>query len=418
MGAFSTIAQGVTIDLSMLNGTSYDEETNIANIQPGGRWKNVYADLDTYGVTVTGGRDGGVGVGGFLLGGGVSFFSGREGFGCDSVLNYEVVLANGTIINANSTHNSDLWKALKGGASNFGIVTRFDMEAVPARTMYHNVRFISAEYADTIVDAVSSFTDHGESLRDDALVTFFSHNATVSPEIYVGMLRVNTQGKTNTSSVFDEIQRLPTIIDVTRYQTMSEVALGSQLSAGARFVLLILHQSARTLMVSRIGFATLTVRNDPELLRQIVDIHAEYVESLKQFLSPEDFNTMMFLQPIPSYLTAIGPQRGGNMLGLDHVEGNLVLWNAGVMLGAEDSASFAKAHALLTAMTAKVKRVSESLGADVEFLYTNYADASQDPIGSYGEENVAFMKEVSAKYDPDGVFQRRVPGGFKVSRVA
>ncbi|KAI0401096.1 hypothetical protein F4802DRAFT_601370 [Xylaria palmicola] len=34
-------------------------------------------------------------------------------------------------INANQTSNTDLWWALKGSSSNFGIVTRFDMETVP-----------------------------------------------------------------------------------------------------------------------------------------------------------------------------------------------------------------------------------------------------------------------------------------------
>lgn len=42
-------------------------------------------------------------------------------------MNYEIVLANGDIVNANVKENSDLWLALKGGSNNFGIVTRFDM---------------------------------------------------------------------------------------------------------------------------------------------------------------------------------------------------------------------------------------------------------------------------------------------------
>lgn len=55
------------------------------------------------------------------------FFSSREGFVSDNVVNYEVVLASGEIINANASENSDLWIALRGGSNNFGIVTRFDM---------------------------------------------------------------------------------------------------------------------------------------------------------------------------------------------------------------------------------------------------------------------------------------------------
>lgn len=75
----SSTANGVTIDLSRLNATSYNSETNIASIGPGGKWQDVYKDLIKYGVTATGGRDGDVGVRGFLLGGGNSYYSGRQG---------------------------------------------------------------------------------------------------------------------------------------------------------------------------------------------------------------------------------------------------------------------------------------------------------------------------------------------------
>ena len=42
------------------------------------------------------------------------------------VVNFEVVLASGEIVNANAKENSDLWVALRGGGNNLGVVTRFD----------------------------------------------------------------------------------------------------------------------------------------------------------------------------------------------------------------------------------------------------------------------------------------------------
>lgn len=50
-------------------------------------------------------------------------------------------------------------------------------------------------------------------------------------------------------------------------------------------------------------------------------------------------------------------------------------------------------------------------------VYLNYADPSQDPFASYGEENLRFMKKVAAEYDAPGVFQTLCPGGFKLSKV-
>lgn len=50
-------------------------------------------------------------------------------------------------------------------------------------------------------------------------------------------------------------------------------------------------------------------------------------------------------------------------------------------------------------------------------MYLNYADKTQDPLSSYGPKNVKKMKDAARKYDPKGVFQKLVPGGFKISAV-
>lgn len=233
----SNTAGGVTIDLSMMNRTAYDPETNVASIQPGGHWKDVYADLEKQGVVVAGGRDGGVGVGGFLLGGGLSFYSGRTGFGCDSVVNFEVVLANGTIVNANRTAHADLWRALKGGGSNFGIVTRFDMEAIPSQDMYYHLRFLDSRHSETVVETVVAFAAAGDyDLADDGLVTFFSHDTSVGPEPHVGVIHANTRGHDNVSAVFEKLNALPALSEVAAFQSMAEAAAGSQLPAGKKSV--------------------------------------------------------------------------------------------------------------------------------------------------------------------------------------
>lgn len=76
--------------------------------------------------------------------GGNTFYTARVGFACDNVENFEVVLASGEIVNANKTAHADLYKALKGGSINFGIVTRYDIKTLPhdklwgGTVVYHN----------------------------------------------------------------------------------------------------------------------------------------------------------------------------------------------------------------------------------------------------------------------------------------
>ncbi len=62
--------------------------------------------------------------------------------------------------------------------------------------------------------------------------------------------------------------------------------------------------------------------------------------------------------------------------------------------------------------------VAEKHGTFSPFVYINYAAPSQDPLCGYGEESVQFLKDTASKYDPEGVFQRLMPGGFKASKAA
>lgn len=98
-------------------------DTKTASIGAGALWSDAYAALEKHGVTLPGGRTSTVGVVGFLLGGDNNFFSSNVGLGCDNVVNFEVVLGSGKVVIANKDTNPDLYKALKGGSSNFGIVT-------------------------------------------------------------------------------------------------------------------------------------------------------------------------------------------------------------------------------------------------------------------------------------------------------
>lgn len=65
-------------------------------------------------------------------------------------------------------------------------------------------------------------------------------------------------------------------------------------------------------------------------------------------------------------------------------------------------------------MVDKHEKVLKARGVYLPFKYINYADESQDAIGSYGNEAVRRLRQVSRKYDPAQVLQRRVPGKFKL----
>jgi hypothetical protein len=111
---------GILIDLQKLNAISVSDDKKVASIGPGQKWGKVYEALDPHELSVIGGRIPQVGVGGLILGGGFFHFSGKYGLAADNVKDFEVVLADGSVVNANADSNSDLFWALKGGGPNFG----------------------------------------------------------------------------------------------------------------------------------------------------------------------------------------------------------------------------------------------------------------------------------------------------------
>jgi hypothetical protein len=48
------------------------------------------------------------------------------------------------------------------------------------------------------------------------------------------------------------------------------------------------------------------------------------------------------------------------------------------------------------------------------FIFANDAYSTQDPLRSYGMNILRKMRGAANKYDPQGIFQTQVPGGFKV----
>lgn len=120
----------IILDLSSLKGIELHADGSVS-IAAGERWTSVYEKLGEEGRSVVGARNGEKGIGALALQGGLSFFSSSRGFVSDNVFNYQVVLASGDIVDAGADVNSDLWRSLKGGANNFGIVTRYDMVTFP-----------------------------------------------------------------------------------------------------------------------------------------------------------------------------------------------------------------------------------------------------------------------------------------------
>ena len=117
------LCDGLVIDLSAMNGTVIAADSRSARIGGGASALDVLGVTDPHGLAAVAGSCGAVGMAGFTLGGGYGPCIGRFGLALDNLLAAEVVLADGRIVTASDSSESELFWALRGGGGNFGVVT-------------------------------------------------------------------------------------------------------------------------------------------------------------------------------------------------------------------------------------------------------------------------------------------------------
>jgi FAD/FMN-containing dehydrogenase len=122
----------VVVDTKHLNQLTYNEKDQTAHIGPGNGLGDVNAFLLEYDRLASHGDAPQVGVGGHYTIGGLGRVSRQFGAACDNILSAEVVLADGSLITASPTENTDVFFAIRGAGASFGIVTDFHIRTHPA----------------------------------------------------------------------------------------------------------------------------------------------------------------------------------------------------------------------------------------------------------------------------------------------
>ncbi|XDG05870.1 hypothetical protein ABKA04_005485 [Annulohypoxylon sp. FPYF3050] len=372
----NNIDGGVTIDLGLLSSTTYDPATERAHIAPAVKWKNVYAELEKHGRVVAGGREAEVGAGGFLLGGGNTFYTMRYGLACDSVLAYEVVLSDGRIITADADgENAELFRVLKGGGNNFGIVTRFTMRTLPSGPLWGGFAVKPMTVMPAAAKAIEDFITNLRSDPDSSLNFTVCHMPRFGGGAVVTVLN-NVAG----------------VIDMYEFE-MEFTDSG----------------------VDNVWY-TLCFKNDASIIAKTNELHSQLASEVQGKVSDDDFRTHCSFQPIPKAVGEQSMAMGGNILGLDRYPHDAVLIQVNVSLRTRELADWARPR--VRGVIDSVRRFAETIDNGVSpWLYMNYASPDQEVLQSYGPENVRKMKEAAIKYDPRGVFQRLCLGGFKIAAI-
>ena len=136
-----------------------DPSNATARVEAGVRFGQLVPVAASHGLAPLPGSSPGVGVVGYTLSGGASSTMGRKyGWASDHVRALDVVTADGRLRRVSPQSDADLFGALLGGKSNFGIVTAMECALFPVTRLYAGSLFYSGEDARDVLHAYREFT--------------------------------------------------------------------------------------------------------------------------------------------------------------------------------------------------------------------------------------------------------------------
>jgi FAD/FMN-containing dehydrogenase len=151
-----------------MRGVRVDPAARTVRAQGGATWGDVDRETQLFGLATPGGNVSTTGVGGLTLHGGWGWMRRKYGYSVDNLISVDVVTADGQVRTATEAENSDLFWAIRGAGSNFGVVTSFEFRlhevgplvvlAAPIYAMEDAERVVPAwrDFMEAAPDEVSS----------------------------------------------------------------------------------------------------------------------------------------------------------------------------------------------------------------------------------------------------------------------
>jgi hypothetical protein len=340
-------------------------------------WSDVDHETQAHGLATTGGIVSHTGVAGLTLGGGIGWLMRKHGLTVDNLLAASIVTADGDMLRASASENTDMFWALRGGGGNFGVVTSFEfrLHAVGPMVLAGPV----------IWDA----SDAPELLR---FYRDFVHDA---PDELGTVVRFGTAPP------------LPVIPDRLRWRpvVMVGTCYTGPVDEGVRLLRPLRSWRAPLLdLVGPVPYTEFQGALDstvvhgwnyywksthlPELEDDLIDVMVQHAFSCS---SPRSYVAMFHLKGAVSRVaegaTAFGNRQASHAITLDGV------WRQAEDFGDRD--------------TAWAREFFAALGPFRQGVYVNFLGGDEDPgrvREAYGDSVYDRLAEVKARYDPANVF--------------
>jgi FAD/FMN-containing dehydrogenase len=155
---------GLMIDLAGMRSVRVDPIRRTARAEGGSTWGDFDRETQAFGLATTGGSVSDTGIAGLTLGGGLGWLAGKYGLSCDNLLSVDLVTADGTVLIASASENTDLFWGLRGGGGNFGVVTSFEYQLHPVGPVLAGLVLYPFSKAQ---EALTLYRDFATSIPDE-----------------------------------------------------------------------------------------------------------------------------------------------------------------------------------------------------------------------------------------------------------
>jgi FAD/FMN-containing dehydrogenase len=153
-----SLANTVLVRTAGLGGVQIDAEAGSARVGAGALWEDVVPKASELGLAALHGSAPNVGIVGYTIGGGVSFYHRKHGLACNRVTAIELVIAGGEQIRVDADNEPDLFWALRGGGGSFGVVTALEFDLVPLPEIFAGALLFPAEQASEVLQGWREWT--------------------------------------------------------------------------------------------------------------------------------------------------------------------------------------------------------------------------------------------------------------------
>jgi FAD/FMN-containing dehydrogenase len=370
--AVDPLEHALLLRTDRMRGVQIDAGRRHARVAAGAQWHDLVPDASKLGLAALHGTASDVGIVGYTLGGGMSWYARKHGLAANHVTAIEVVTADGRLRRVEHHNEPDLFWAMRGGGGSFGAVTALEFELVPVPELYAGALFFPWERSDELLHAWRAWTAE-------------------VPDELTSVARILQ---------FPPLPQVPEPMRGRAFALVEAVYLGAA-AAGAELI-----EPLRRLgpVIDTIGTAAPAdisgLHMDPpdpvayDGLHQLVgDLPAKAIDEIVRLAGAGSGSPLLSLEfrHIGGALGRSAPGHGA----LDALSGSFATFGVGVVPDADSAAAVHERLAML-------RDTLEPY--DVGSAFPNFALHTGNPSRFFDETTLVRLQRVRTEVDPDGLF--------------